>query len=173
MMKAGRGFCCCSKHSDFWMMKALAILLVMAAGWQSKPQPETARRDSIRAVKVVPKVFPQESKRDYKRFMKFYDNDELFAKLIQGKDSSQVQRLLGEGVTITLDVFELTFSFTDSAFNYALLYQNHFGDFSVKPEQWYLQQFAILFNAEGKAYKIFDHETRGYNLFDKRKKKSI
>lgn len=137
------------------------------------PGSEFAPADSSHAVKVMSKVFPQESKRDYKRFMKMYNDPDLFSMLIKNKDSAQVQQLLGEGETISSDLFELTFAFNDSAFNYALLYKNHFADFKVKPDEWYLQQFVILFNGEGKAYKILDHQTRGYNLFDRKKKKSV
>jgi len=105
--------------------------------------------------------------------MKVYNDPLVFEKLVKGKDSSHVKQLLGEGEVISRDLFELTFDIGDPDFNYAILYRNHFGDFKVKKDEWYLQQFAVLFNDEGEAYKIFDHQTRGYNLFDKRKKKSI
>jgi len=105
--------------------------------------------------------------------MKIYSDPQLFEKLVKGKDSAQIQQLFGEGELLSRDLFELTFDISDPDFNYALLYKNHFSDFKVKKNDWYLQQFAILFNAQGKAYKIFDHQTRGYNLFDKRRKKSI
>jgi hypothetical protein len=154
-------------------MKLLFILIVLLLSRKPDPLTELAPSDSSRAVNVMPKVYPQESKRDYKRFMKIYNDPLLFEKLVKGKDSSQVQRLLGRGETITAELFDLTFAFSDSAFNYALLYKNHFADFKVKADEWYLQQFVILFDGEGKAYKIFDHQTRGSNLFDKRKKKSV
>lgn len=154
-------------------MKMLLILVLLLFSRKADPLTALTPSDSSRAVKVMPKVFPQDSRRDYKRFMKMYSDPLLFEKLVKGKDSSQVQQLFGRGEAITAELFDLSFAFNDSAFNYALLYKNHFADFKVKADEWYLQQFVILFNGEGKAYKIFDHQTRGYNLFDKRKKKSI
>lgn len=103
--------------------------------------------------------------------MKVYSNRELFEKLVKGKDSSAIRRLIGEGDYLSREVFELTYNFSDADFGYALAYQNRFSRFKVKPEEWYLQQFAIVFNEEGNAYKVFDHETRGSNLFDKKKRK--
>jgi hypothetical protein len=154
-------------------MKWMLIQVLFLLSWKADPLSGMVPSDSSRAVKVMPKVFPQNSRRNYKRFMKMYNDPLLFEKLVKGKDSAQVQQLFGPGETITAELFDLSFAFNDSAFNYALLYKNHFADFKVKADEWYLQQFVILFNGEGKAYKIFDHQTRGFNLFDKRKKKSI
>ncbi|MFI5134829.1 MAG: hypothetical protein ACHQD9_03145 [Chitinophagales bacterium] len=94
--------------------------------------------DSSKAVKILSKVYLQESKRDYKRFMKIYSDPALFRKLINGKDSAQVQQVLGEGEFLNRDLFQLMFNTGDSDFQYALFYNDHFSQFNVKPDEWYL-----------------------------------
>jgi len=69
-------------------MKVLAILLVYWFEFLFAPFNTSAPSDSTRAVKIFSKSFPQESRRDYKRFMKIYSDPEVFEKLVKGKDST-------------------------------------------------------------------------------------
>jgi len=154
-------------------MKMILLSLMFMLQNLMTPFGHSMDSDSSKAVKTLSKVYPQESKRDYKRFMKIYSDPVLFEKLVKGKDSSQILQLFGEGDPVNRDLFELMFNISDPDFSFALLYRNNFSHFKVKPDDWYLQQFAILFNTDGMAYKIFDNQTRGHNLFDKSKMKSL
>jgi hypothetical protein len=131
------------------------------------------KKDSARIAKQLPKVFPIETKRDYKRFEKYYSNEKMLSLLINGNDSAVIKKLLGNGLLLNQELFQLTFSLSDSSFHYALLYKNNFSRFKVKDNVWYLSEFAVIFNKQSKVYKLFEHQMLGYNLFDKRKFRSI
>lgn len=130
-------------------------------------------KDSVRVVKKLTHHWPVQTKRDYRRFYKLYADKDQFERLIKHQDSARIKSWMSHGQLTGRDLFDLTFNYlSDEDFNYALLYKIDFRNIKCKDGSWYLSQFGIIFNADGKAIKLFDHNARGYTLFDKRKRNS-
>lgn len=131
------------------------------------------RSNEKKVMRKLQRNWPVKTKHNYRQFYKIYTDDSLSEALLKGKDSSSVVALLGEGEVMSRELFDLTFNNMsgNADFGYAVLYKINYSHFKCRDDDWYLAQFAVIFDTSGRAYKILDHLARGYTLFDKRKRK--
>ena len=125
-------------------------------------------RDSARISRKIERNWPVVAKANYKRFYKMYRDKNQFERLIRGRDTAWVGSLIEGGRYTDRDLFDLTFNnMSGDDFSFAVLYPLQFSRIKCRDDDWYLSQFAIIYNESGQAVKLFDHLAKGYTVFSK------
>lgn len=155
------------RHGSAWSRCFLPLLVCIICVMKVHANDKWPH-DSARITHKIERNWPVVTKANYRRFYRLYKDKNHFERLIKGRDTAWVRSLLQDGRFMNRDLFNLTFNnMSGDDFSFAVLYPLQFSKIKCKDDEWYLSQFAIIYNTSGEAVKLFDHLARGHSLFSK------